>query len=580
MRGPLVRMARLAAPVWQWIALSVLLGFMTVISSMGLMGAAAFIIASAAFHPPLVDLQLAIVGVRFFGIARAVSRYGERLASHETTFRLLAKIRVWFYSALEPLAPARLLRLRSGDVLARAVTDVEELESLFVRVLAPPLVAVTVTLATAVFIGWFDPRLALLTVSCMTVVGLVLPILTRIASRAPGRRLAAARRTLTLEIVDGTQGMAELTAAGRASDRLGRMHRASAELARAEIDAATIGGFESGFTTLVSHLAVWGLILAAIPAIASGRLDGITVAVLSLVVMAAFEAVQPIAASAQGMERQSVSAHRLWEILDASPAVSDPTRPKALGRPSTPPGLAVDGVRFAYAPGDALALNRVTVRIQPGSRVAVVGPSGAGKSTLVHLLLRFWDPDEGVLRIDGHDLRDLTQDELRQTFGVVSQRTDLLAGTLAEALRIACPEADDHQLWAALDTARLAEAVSQLPDGLETWIGEHGLLLSEGQRQRLAIARTVLADPPVLVLDEPTANLDTVTASEVMASLIGLMHDRTALLITHRLADAARMDEIVVLDRGRMVEHGRHDELLARGGLYHRMWTIQRQTLD
>jgi ATP-binding cassette subfamily C protein CydC len=291
------------------------------------------------------------------------------------------------------------------------------------------------------------------------------------------------------------------------------------------------------------------------------------------VILGSFEAVQPLGTAFQFLGRSVGAGERLFEVVDAEPEVTDPAQPLP------PPGdctLVLDRVGFCYEPNGPPVLEDVTLTLEPGKRVAVVGPSGAGKSTLVSLILRFWDPSSGVIRLGAHDIRKYAQDEVRNLIGVVAQDTHIFNDTLRGNLLLARPEATDDDVQRAVARAQLSELVERLPEGLDSPLGEQGLKLSGGERQRLSIARTLLKDAPLLVLDEPTANLDPLTERELLDAAYELMRYRATLVITHRLVRMDDMDEILVLDRGRIVERGTHEELLEAGGLYRHMVEVQR----
>ncbi len=564
--------------------LAVLMGSGTIGAGIGLMGASAFLIASAALHPSIADLQVAIVGVRFFGISRGLFRYMERLISHDLTFRILARLRVWFYSRLEPLAPARLTLTRSGDLLSRAISDIESLETLFIRVLGPPLVALTVTAGAAGFLLRYGHSIAAVFTASMLVGGLAVPLLLRRLTRGlgrAGRRAASGLHTATVDLV---QGLEDLLASGREEEAVARLSQAAHAVAAVERRANRVAALDEALTGLTAQMSVLGLLVIGIPMVRTGRIDGVSLTVLSLVALAAFEAIQPLPAAAEHLEEQQEAARRLFEIVDRPPAVTDPAEPIPVPPPRSgvPVLLALD-LSFSYPAGDEdepapplePALRGIDLELFPGQRLALVGPSGAGKSTFVALLLKFWEGWEGRLELFGHDIRHYRGDAFRAALGVVPQKAHLFAGTVRENLLLARPDATDDELWATLRIARLARTVRELPSGLDTWIGEHGSALSGGQRQRLAIARTLLREPAFLILDEPTANLDPGTENELLEILEAATSGRTVLMVTHRLVHMEGFDEIAVLDRGRIVERGRHRELLAGGGLYRHLWDLQ-----
>ncbi|MBN2548911.1 MAG: thiol reductant ABC exporter subunit CydD [Anaerolineales bacterium] len=591
-RSPLLRLLGLVAPFKGWVLLSVLMGFATIGSSIGLMTSSAYIISAAALHPSIADLQVAIVGVRFFGITRGLFRYLERYISHQVTFRLLARLRTWFYQALEPLAPARLLGYRSGDLLARIVGDIETLENFYVRVLAPPLIALLVALFTFVYLSGYRLSLALAWLAIYLAAGICLPLVIRWLSQEAGGQVVRQRARLSAALVDGVQGLAELLAFNQERAQTEKICSIDQALVKSQSRLAHLGGLQIALSNLLSNLALWVVLVLAIPLVFSGELQGVYLAVVVLAALTSFEGAAPLGLAAQHLESNQQAARRLFDVVSVPPEVIDPPKPAPLPAEM---GLQVANLSFRYLAGsdstglDAgqtdleeespWALQEVSFNLPAGKRLAIVGTSGAGKSTLVNLLLRFWDYQQGQILLGGRELRQYAQEGLRSVMGVVSQNTYLFSASLRENLLIARPEAAPAQISQALELAQLSAFVAALPQGQDTWIGEQGLLLSGGERQRLAIARALLKDPPLLILDEATANLDILTEAQVLRAIHTLMAGRTTLMITHRLVGMERMDEILVLDQGRVVERGRHPDLLAAGGLYRRMWDLQNQML-
>jgi len=558
-----IRLLAFLAPVHRRVALAVLLGCATVASNMGLLGMAAYLIAAAALKPLLILLTLPIYIVRFMGVSRAVARYAERLVAHDVTFRLLAVLRTRVYARLAPLAPARLLAYRSGDVLARLVGDVEELQNLYLGVVAPLVVAIAIAALTASLFALFSQTLAWAALVFLAAAGAGVPLLAGVLSRGLGYRQLTARAALQTEIVDGLQGMQDILACGH-PDRYRRgVATLDGALARVQRRVALIGGARQAVHDLLMNLAMWTLLVLAIPLVAARTIDGVYLGFLALIILASFEAVQPLGPAVQSLGRSLAAGGRLFEVIDAAPVVTDPVAP--LPAP-TGAGLDVDGVAFSYQEDDDAAragdddddaaLRGITFSLRPGRRVAIVGPSGSGKSTIVRLIVRAWDPARGTIRLGGADIRRYRLDDLRAAVGVVAQDTYIFTDTMRGNLLLARPDATDGDLARALEQAQLADFVRDLPEGLDTWVGEHGLRLSGGERQRLAIARALLKDAPLLILDEATANLDPLTERAVLDALDALMRGRTVLLITHRLVALDRMDEILVLERGRIVERG------------------------
>jgi ATP-binding cassette, subfamily C, bacterial CydC len=555
------------------VGLAVLLGVATVASNVGLLAVAAYVISAAAIVPLLGYLVLPSYFVRLLGISRAGARYAERMVSHDLTFRLLSNMRTRFYERLEPLAPARLLRRRSGDLLSRVIKDVEELENLYLRVSSPIAVAAITTLLTSLIFYAFDPMLATVALSFLVATGVGVPLLVTRLARGLGRRQLELRAELNARVVDGVRGVQDLLAFGREGDERREVAELDRRLGRVQKKMAFITGLQDSLSELMMNLAVVAILALAVPLVSSGEIRGVYLAFLALVMLGSFEAVQPLGRAFQFLGRSVNAGERLFEITDAEPEVTDPPNPVS---PPTDRTLRFEDVTFRYVPEGPPVLGNVSFALEPGKRVAVVGPSGAGKSTLADLVLRFWDPTSGRVTLGGLDIRDLAQEDLRALVGVVSQDTHVFTDTLRGNLLLADPEATDKDLHGALARAQLSDLVEHLPHGLGTHLGEQGLRLSGGERQRLSVARAFLKDAPILVLDEPTANLDPETEAGVLEAAYDLMRDRATLVITHRLVRMEEVDEILVLDRGSIVERGTHAELVSARGLYHELLEVQR----
>lgn len=562
--GVLARVRAMSAARRGRLGLALLLGSLALGSAVGLMATSGWLISRASQQPPVLYLMVAVTATRAFGIGRAVFRYGERLVSHDAVLRMLADTRVAVYRRLERLAPAGLLHRRRGDLLTRLVADVDALQDYWLRWLLPAAAAVAVSAASAGFTAWLLPEAGAVLAAGLLAAGAGVPLITGAVARRAERRLAPARGVLATRAADLLTGTAELTVAGALPARTADVRRADATLTRITSRAATATALGSGLTALVSGLTVAAAALVAVRAVAEGRLDGLLAAVVVLTPLAAFEAVLGLPLAVQFRQRVRRSAERVHEVLDAPEPVREPERPRQA--PATPFPVVVRGLTARHPGQDGDALAGIDLTLARGRRIAVVGPSGSGKTTLAQVLLRFLDPEAGTYTLAGTDARDLDGDEVRRLVGLCAQDAHLFDSSVRENLLLARRDATDADLRDALGRARLLEWADGLPEGLDTLVGEHGARLSGGQRQRLALARALLADFPVLVLDEPAEHLDLPTADALTADLLDATEGRTTLLITHRLAGLAAVDEVVVLDEGRVVQRGTFDELAAVEG--------------
>ena len=544
MTGTLRKLLALGEAPRSRVALAVTLGSATIVCGVGLMATAGYLISRAAERPAILSLTAAIVGVRFFGIARPLARYFERLSSHDVAFRFLERVRRRVYDRIEPLAPVELAHHRRGDLLARLVADVEGLQNLHLRGVGPPLVALLAGAVSVAVAAAFLPAAALALGVGLLVAGVVVPALVAALSRQSNGR-AVARGELSAEVVEALSGSAELVACGREADCLRHLRATDGRLVRLARRAALADGLGEGLGLVVAGATVVAVLALAVSAHADHRLDGVLIALLGLLAIAAFEAVQPLPEAARELGATLAGGRRILELTSREPLVADPEGPLPI--PSGPFTVAFEDVRARYAVDDSPALDGFSLRLEPGRRIALLGPSGAGKSTVTNLLLRFLDPEQGRVTLAGRDLREYRQEDVRRVVSVAGQDAHLFSATIRDNVRLARPEASDEDIQHVLDRARIGEWVRALPDGLDTLVGEEGRELSGGQRQRITAARALLADAPVLVLDEPTAHLDRPTAEALLEDVFAGAGNRSILLITHRPEGLDLVDEVVAL---------------------------------
>jgi ATP-binding cassette, subfamily C, bacterial CydC len=529
------------------VALSLVLGALAVAFGVALMTTAGYLISRAAEHPPILALTTTIVAVRVFALARPLARYLERLASHDLALRGLGRVRAKVYERIEPLAPAELDAFRRGDLVRRLVSDVDALQGLYLRSLGPPLVGFVVSTAWVVVAALVLPWAAVILGAGLVLAGVAVPLLAGHLGRASGRRQVAARGELTADLVELLRGAPELVAFGREEEALSRIEAADRELVRLGRRDALVAGLADALFVLVVGLSTAGVLAVAVSAHSAGSLDRVLVATLALLALSSFDAVVALPGAARELPGTLASGRSVLELMRRRPTVADPAEPARAPRGGAV--VAVEGVTVRYADGSAV-LDGFDLRLEPGRRVALVGPSGAGKTTVVSLLLRFLDPVGGRVTIDGRDLRSLAQDDVRRTFALAGQEAHVFDSSIRENLRLARPEATDDELRAALARARLDDWVSSLSSGLDTLVGEEGAQLSGGQRQRLVVARALLSEAPVLVLDEPTSHLDPETAEELVRDVLAAADRRTVLLVTHRPEGLDLVDDVVELPLG------------------------------
>lgn len=567
---PAGRVAAGAAAAVRWrLLLAGALGVGAAGSAVALMATSAWLISRAAQHPPVLYLMVAIVAVRFFGIARGVLRYAERLVGHDAALRGLRDLRVDVYRRLERLAPSGLPAFRSGDLLARLVGDVDALQDLWLRIVLPYASFLVVGGGAVGLVWWLLPPAGVLLLVALAVSGGAVPWLAAHTARRRESAVAPLRGELAADAAEMLRGAPEMAVNGTLPGRLARLDVTDQKLTAAAAASARAAGAGAALAVLAGGAAVWGALGLGAPAVRAGELDGVTLAVLVLTPLALVELVVGLPAAAQNVGRVRRSLQRVAEVMAAPEPVTDPAHPVDL--PAGPVTVELRGVSARWRPDAPLALHDVDLVLPPGRRIAVVGASGSGKSTLAAVLLRFLDVCAGRMVVGGVDAAAAAADDVRRVVGLCAQDAHVFDSTIRENLRLARPGASEPDLHAALAAAGLAGMVAALPDGLDTFVGEHGSRLSGGERQRLALARSLLADFPVLVLDEPTEHLDADTADALTRDLLAATAGRSTVLITHRLAHLDQVDEVVVLDRGRVVQRGRAADLAAVPGPFRRL---------
>ncbi len=570
-RGPLRRMWALAAPPPGRITVATALATMSLASGVGLLAVSAWLISRASEQPPILYLQVAIVCVRAFGISRGVLRYAERLVGHEAALRSLTRIRMGVYERLERLSPAGLGSYRRGDLLARLVGDVDTSVDLIVRVVIPAVSGLLAGGLAAAVGASILPTAGIALLAMVVVVGLVSPWLAgQVGAQAELTRADADGR-LTTQVVSSLTAAPELLAFGATEASMQEIARADARLTAIDRRAATAAGAGSALSVLTTGLTIVACLLLGVAAMESGQLSGVWLATLVLMPLAIADVLSGMPAAALARARVSGAARRVFDVMDAPDPVPDTAGDRSRGEPPprwAHPDLAVGAMSARYPRSGTDAVTGIDLNLADGARVALVGPSGSGKSTVAAVLLRLLDFSEGTYRLGGLDVRAVGEEHVRQAVTAVGQQAHLFDTTIEENLRLANRSADDAAIRDAVERVQLDDWVDGLPAGLATRVGVHGSAVSGGQAQRIALARALLADCPIVVLDEPGEHLDPLMADAVTAAALDTTTGRSVVLVTHRMAHTGRCDEVLVLDGGHVVSRGTPDELRATGGWY------------
>jgi len=546
-----LRLARQLLPYWRRLLPAGLAAAGSELAAAALMATASWLITRAAEHPPLASVSLAIVAVRALALGRGALRYGDRLLGHDAVLRAVAGFRTRVYEALVPLAPAGTPAFRSGDLLTRLVDDVDAAQDLLLRVLLPTAAAASVGLAATVTAWLLLPQAGLLLGLLLALAVLLVPAAVLAVAHRTGREQAAARAELAAHIVDLTEGAADLAAYGARGRAVGRAQDAAARIARLERRRALTTSLASAVLLLFQGAALVAVVHGALRAHADGRLPAVQLTVLAVLALVAFEALEPLPAAAFRLAEVRERARRLAELFDTPAPVAEPADPAPLAVDG-PVAVRIKDLTVRHRTGGAAALNGLSLDLPAGRRTVLLGASGSGKSTLIATLMRFVEYEAGSVRVGGRELRDCAGDDVRRVITGMTQDAHVFHASIHANLLLARPDAEVAELREAARRARILDWIDSLPDGFDTVLGPDGTQLSGGQRTRLLLARALLADPPVLVLGEPTEGLDADTAAAVLADILDATRGRTTLLVTHERAGFTGADQVVTLDGGRV----------------------------
>ena len=553
----------------KWLlTLGVVLAIVTLLASIGLLTLSGwFLSASAVVGVAGVysfNYMLPAAGVRGSAIIRTAGRYFERLVSHDATFRVLQHLRVFTFSKLLPLSPAGLARFRQGELLNRMVADVDTLDHLYLRVISPLVGALVVILVVTFGLSFLDGTLALTLGGIMLLTLFLLPPLFYRAGKPTGEQLTHLRGRYRQQLTSWLQGQAELTIFNASTRYREQMEQTEVNWHDAQRRQSELTALSQALMLLIGGLAVIAMLWLAAGGVGGNTQPGALIALFVFCALAAFEALAPVTGAFQHLGQVIASALRLTQIIEQKPEVTFPQTKAAV---PTQVALRFEKVTFRYPEQAQSALSDISLLVNAGEHIAILGRTGCGKSTLLQLITRAWDPQQGAILLNEQPLSNLDEPTLRRTMSVVPQRVHLFSATLRDNLLLARPDASDAELSAVLEKTGLSKLLEE--SGLNSWLGEGGRQLSGGELRRLAIARALLHDAPLMLLDEPTEGLDATTESQILDLLAELMRDKTVLMVTHRLRGLARFNRIVVMDNGQVIEQGTHAELLSQQGRYY-----------
>ena len=532
------------ATQWSRILLATFLAAGALACGVGLMATSAWLISRAAQQPPIMELEVAIVAVRAFGIGRGVMRYAERLVSHDAAFRALSRLRLAVYSRLAVVAPAGVPAYQRGDLLERMVRDVDAIQDLPLRVIVPYVSGVLVSIGSVILAWIILPAAGVVLLVSLVCAAIAVPYLTARSAAEAERQTAQARGSLNAQSLALVDGLGDLLLTGAVTTWLSDVDASSQQLNRLRLRSAWASALAASLGVLLSGGAVLAMLLVAIPSVRSGQLDGVNLAVLALLPLATYEAVAIMPTAVLSLARVRGSADRVVAVLDAPNPVVEPIAP--VDPPEGPADLVMTNVRSSWPVGSYMSIPGI-VDVRAGQHLGIVGPSGSGKSTLLAVLAGFL-PYEGSIQLGAVELRDMTGDDIRTRIGWCPQLPHIFDTSIVENIRLARPQAADDEVRSVLDEVGLGPWIESLADGMNSRVGEEGGQISAGQRQRIGVARVLLAGHPIVLLDEPTEHLDEMNAAHVADELLRALNGRTVIWVAHRPHGLEQLDDIIRID--------------------------------
>ncbi|WP_394144220.1 heme ABC transporter ATP-binding protein/permease CydC [Vibrio atypicus] len=555
---------------WFGLSLGMLLAFLTLAASIGLLTLSGWFLSAAAVAGLTIaretfNYMLPGAFVRGFAMGRTAGRWGERVVSHNATFKLLTDLRIFFFSKLAPLIPGRVSNLRDADLLNRLVADIDAMDHVYLRLVSPMVVGSLGIAGLTALICWFDTDLGLTLGAILFVLLLSWPVLFYKLGKRNGSELTQNKAELRVTTLDWLQGYSELTLFGAEERYRNAILNAQDRLLKNQMFNAHFAGLAQALLMLANGWTIALMLWLAADGV-GGNMPDPMIALVVFATMASVELLMPIAGAFQHLGQTLTSARRLNDIILSEPDVQFPEQKVNHDEQYS---IEYNSVSFQYPDSDAKVVKNINLHIPAKHRIAVVGQTGSGKSTLLQLLNRYWDVQQGEIKLAGQPISDWSESQLREAISVVSQRVDILNGSLRDNLLMASPEAEDSVLAATLTKVGLEKLLEDT--GLDTWLGDGGRQLSGGEKRRIGIARALLHNAPILLLDEPTEGLDKQTEQQIMQLFEEHFESKTVLFITHRLVNLDKMDSICLIEQGEIVEHGSHQELISQRGRYYEL---------
>jgi len=557
-----------------FVLLSIVMGVLTILANVGLLSASAVLLSRATLRPDVLDLMVLIVIVRFFGISRGVFRYAERIFSHNTTLKMLSGIRAWFYKSFNENYTENTIKFKTGDIYSKIVNDVDVLKDFYLRVFYPLVIAILTGIITAVFISNFSKKISGIYLGFYIFSGFILPVILFKSNETFSRRESKLKNDINLILLDILKGIVEIQIYNLKDEFTEKFACLNKELSKLRKKQNIINTLVNSINSVTLSLLIVTTLMFTAGMVETGKLSGIYYSMLPLMIMASFEAIIPMPLVIYKLNDSYNSGKNIFSIIDSNDHKPNSLKNKII----TSYDISIKNL--SIYDGEHYIINDLSFDLPYKKKIAIVGVSGCGKSTLLKAILGYIKYQNGDIKIGDESYKDIQNDDIRKVFTYIDQNPYTFNTTIKENLLIANTKATTSEITKVLQKVQIIALIKELPEGLNTPIGQYGYNLSGGEIKRLIIARALLKDREIILLDEPTASLDIKTEKKVVGELHDLIKDKSCIWVTHRLVNMEVMDEILVMDKGSIVERGTHKELLNIKGFYCKMWNMQKQYLN